>query len=44
MLLDMRYQNRYVDTHMMGGSNNDVRFMIASVLTYSQRTQYKSEW
>ena len=26
MLLDMRYQNKHVDTHVMGGSNIDVRF------------------
>ena len=28
MLLDMRYQNRYVDTHVMSGSNSDIRFVI----------------
>ena len=34
MLLDMRYQNRHVDTHVMGGSNCDVRFVIAWIFTY----------
>ena len=29
MLLNMRYQNRHMDTHVMGGLNCDVRFMIA---------------
>ena len=31
MLLDMRYQNRHVDTHVMGGSNIDVRFVIICI-------------
>ena len=34
MLLDMRYQNRHVDTHVMGGSNCDIRFVIAWIFTY----------
>ena len=42
MLLDMRYQNRHVDTHVMGGLNSDVRFVIASVFTYSQRSHSRS--
>ena len=29
ILLDMRYQNRHVDTHAMSGSNSDTRFVIA---------------
>ena len=29
MLLDMRYQNRHVDTYMMSGSNSGTRFVIA---------------
>ena len=29
ILLDMRYQNRHVDTHVMSGSNSDTRFVIA---------------
>ena len=33
MLLDMRYQKRHVDTIVMGGSNCDVRFMIAQKFT-----------
>ena len=34
MLLDMRYQNRHVDTHVMGGSNCDVRFVITRKFTF----------
>ena len=29
MLLDMRYQNKHVDTHVMSGSNCDVKKVIA---------------
>ena len=34
MLLNMRYQNRYVDTQIMGGSNCDVRFVIVWKFTF----------
>ena len=34
MLLDMRYQNRQVDTHMMGESNCDVRFVVVWKFTF----------
>ena len=34
MLLDMRYHNRYVDTHVMSGSNSDVRKVIVWRFTF----------
>ena len=33
ILLDMRYQNRHVDTHVMSASNSDVRIVIAWIFT-----------
>ena len=33
ILTDMRYHNRHVDTHVMGGSNCDVGFVIAWIFT-----------
>ena len=43
MLLDMRYQNRYVDTHVMDGSNNEVKYVIAWIFNYSQQSHSKSK-
>ena len=34
ILLDMRYQSRHVDTHVVSGLNGDVRFVIAWKLTF----------
>ena len=34
MLPDVRYQNRHEGTHVMGGLNCDVRFVIAWIFTY----------
>ena len=34
ILLNMRYQNRNIDTHVMGGSNYEVRLVIAWKFTF----------
>ena len=42
MLLDMRYQNRHVDTHGDEFIEHDVRYVIVRVFTYSQRSLSRS--